>query len=154
MTGVERGRLGVAARATGVAQACLDESIKYANERVVGGRPIAEHQIVQSKITDMVVGVASARALVRDAATALDAGRTARWEVGLAKMHASDVAMRSATDAVQIHGAYGASPEYPVSRYFRDAKILQIVEGSNDLHRALIGEMALGLRSNAERRPA
>jgi alkylation response protein AidB-like acyl-CoA dehydrogenase len=154
MTGVERGRLGVAARATGVAQSCLDESVKYATERIVGGRAIAEHQIVQSKITDMVVGVTSARALVRDAAAALDAGRTARWEVGLAKMHASDVAMRSATDAVQIHGAYGASPEYPVSRYFRDAKILQIVEGSNDLHRALIGEMALGLRGNAEKRPA
>jgi alkylation response protein AidB-like acyl-CoA dehydrogenase len=153
MTGVERGRLGVAARAVGVAQSCLDETVKYARERIVGGKAIAEHQIVQSKITDMVVGVAAARALVEKAADALDAGRVARREVGIAKMYASDLAMRSATDAVQVHGAYGTSPEYPVSRYFRDAKVLQIVEGSNDLHRALIAEMALGLRSDAEARP-
>jgi alkylation response protein AidB-like acyl-CoA dehydrogenase len=152
MTGVERGRLGVAARAVGVAQSCLDETVRYARERVVGGRAIAELQIVQSKVTDMVVGVESARALVEKAADALDAGRVARREVGIAKMYASDVAMRSATDAVQVHGAYGTSPEYPVSRYFRDAKVLQIVEGSNDLHRSLIGEMTLGLRSDAEAR--
>jgi alkylation response protein AidB-like acyl-CoA dehydrogenase len=152
MTGVERGRLGVAARAVGVAQSCLDETVRYARERVVGGRAIAELQIVQSKVTDMVVGVESARALVEKAADALDAGRVARREVGIAKMYASDIAMRSATDAVQVHGAYGTSPEYPVSRYFRDAKVLQIVEGSNDLHRSLIGEMTLGLRSDAEAR--
>ncbi|RYE43534.1 MAG: acyl-CoA dehydrogenase [Hyphomicrobiales bacterium] len=153
MTGVERGRLGVAARAVGVAQSCLDETVQYARQRVVGGRPIAELQIVQSKVTDMVVGVESARALVEKAADALDAGRVGRREVGIAKMYASDIAMRSATDAVQVHGAYGSSPDYPVSRYFRDAKVLQIVEGSNDLHRGLIGEMTLGLRSNAEARP-
>jgi alkylation response protein AidB-like acyl-CoA dehydrogenase len=152
MTGVERGRLGVAARSVGVAQACLEESVAYATGRIVGGGPIARHQIVQSKITDMVVGVESARALVRVAAEALDRGRRARREVGLAKMYASDVAMRSATDAVQIHGAYGTSPEYPVSRHFRDAKVLQIVEGSNDLHRAMIGEIALGLRGDGEGR--
>jgi alkylation response protein AidB-like acyl-CoA dehydrogenase len=154
MTGVERGRLGVAARAVGVAQSCLDESVKYARQRVMGGKAIAGFQIVQSKITDMVVGVESARALVGAAADALDAGRVARREVGIAKMYASDVAMRSATDAIQIHGAYGTSPEFPVSRYFRDSKVLQIVEGSNDLHRAMIAEMALGLRSDAERRSA
>jgi alkylation response protein AidB-like acyl-CoA dehydrogenase len=153
MTGVERGRLGVAARATGVAQACLDESVRYAKSRIINGEPIARFQLVQSKITDMVVGVETARALVEKAAEALDAGRVGRREVGLAKMYASDVAMRSATDAVQIHGAYGTSPEYPVSRYFRDAKVLQIVEGSNDVHRAMIGEMALGLRGDAESRP-
>jgi alkylation response protein AidB-like acyl-CoA dehydrogenase len=154
MTGVERGRLGVAARAVGVAQSCLDESVKYASQRVIGGKAIAGFQLVQSKITDMVVGVESARALVGAAADALDAGKVARREVGIAKMYASDVAMRSATDAIQIHGAYGTSPEFPVSRHFRDSKVLQIVEGSNDLHRAMIAEMALGLRSDAERRPA
>jgi alkylation response protein AidB-like acyl-CoA dehydrogenase len=153
MTGVERGRLGVAARAVGVAQSCLDASVKYAKQRIVAGRAIAELQIVQSKITDMVVGAESARALVDIAADALDAGRVARREVGIAKMYASDVAMRSAADAVQIHGAYGTAPEFPASRYFRDAKVLQIVEGSNDLHRGMIAEMALGLRSDAENRP-
>lgn len=152
MAGVERGRLGVAARAVGVSQACLDETIKYAQSRIIGGHPISERQIVQSKVTDMVVGTAAARGLVMQAADALDSGRVARKEVGMAKMYASDIAMRSAADAVQVHGAYGTSPEYPVSRYFRDAKVLQIVEGSNDLHRALIGEMALGLRSDAETR--
>jgi alkylation response protein AidB-like acyl-CoA dehydrogenase len=154
MTGVERGRLGVAARAVGVAQACLDETVRYAQSRIIHGKSIGDFQIVQSKITDMVVGIESARALVEKAADALDAGRVARREVGIAKMYASDVAMRCATDAVQVHGAYGTSPDYAVSRYFRDAKVLQIVEGSNDLHRALIGEMTLGLRSDAESRPA
>jgi alkylation response protein AidB-like acyl-CoA dehydrogenase len=145
--------LGVAARSTGVAQACLDESVKYAKSRIINDAPIAQFQMVQSKITDMVVGVETSRALVEKAADALDAGRVGRREVGLAKMYASDVAMRSATDAMQIHGANGVAPEYPVSRYFRDAKILQIVEGSNDIHRAMIGEMALGLRGDAESRP-
>ncbi len=154
MAGVERGRLGVAARAVGLSQACLDETVFYAKSRVVGGEAIATKQIVQSKVTDMVVGTAAARGLVWQAADALDAGRVGRREVGIAKMYASDVAMRSATDAVQVHGAYGTSPEYAVSRYFRDAKVLQIVEGSNDLHRAILGEMALGLRSDAEKRPS
>ena len=152
MTGVEAGRLGVAARAVGVAQSCLDETIKYATTRVVAGKSIGEHQIVQSKIADMIVGVEAARSLVEKAADALDSGRVARREVGLAKMYASDVAMRTATDAVQIHGAYGTSADFPVSRYFRDAKVLQIVEGSNDLHRSILAEMALGIRSNAEGR--
>jgi alkylation response protein AidB-like acyl-CoA dehydrogenase len=153
MTGVERGRFGVAARSVGVIQACLDATVLYARERVVYGKPIAHLQLVQSKVTDMVVGVETARALVEKAATALDAGRIARFEVGMAKMYASDVAMRSAIDAVQVHGAYGVSPEQGVERHFRDAKVLQIVEGSNDLHRAMIGEMALGLRSDGEDRP-
>lgn len=153
MTGVERGRLGVAARAVGVAQACLDATVAYAKERVVFGKPIAHLQIVQSKVTDMVVGVETARALVDRAADALDDGRVGRREVGMAKMYASDVAMRSATDAIQVHGAYGVSPEYKVERHFRDAKVLQIVEGSNDLHRSIIAEMALGLRSTGENRP-
>ena len=152
MTGVERGRLGVAARSVGVAQSCLDESVRYAKQRIIAGQAIANLQIVQSKITDMIVGVEAARALVNLAADALDAGKVARREVGMAKMYASDVAMRSATDAIQIHGAYGTSPDFPVSRHFRDAKVLQIVEGSNDLHRGMLAEMALGLRSEAENR--
>jgi alkylation response protein AidB-like acyl-CoA dehydrogenase len=149
MTAVERGRLGVAARSVGVAQACLDESRKYAVDRSAFGHPIADFQIVQSKVTDMEVGVETARLLVRRAAEALDRGERARKLTSMAKMYASDVAFRSAADAFQIHGAYGVSPEYPIGRYLRDAKVLQIVEGSNDLHRAMIGEMSLGLRKEA-----
>lgn len=148
MTAVERGRLGVAARAVGLAQSCLDDAVAYAREREAFGRPIGSLQIVQSKITDMVVGVHTARLLVNDAAEALQRGERARRLTSMAKMYASDIGFRSASDALQIHGAYGVSPEYRIGRMFRDSKVLQIVEGSNDLHRALIGEMALGLRTD------
>jgi alkylation response protein AidB-like acyl-CoA dehydrogenase len=146
MTAVERGRLGVAARSVGVAQSCLDDSVAFANERIAFGSPIANKQIVQSKITDMAVGVRTARLLVKECAEALATGARSRELTSMAKMYASDVAFRSASDAVQIHGAAGISPEARVGRFLRDAKVLQIVEGSNDLHRALIGEIALGLR--------
>lgn len=150
MTAVERGRLGVAARAVGVAQACLDQASAYAMEREVFDRAVGEFQIVQSKITDMVVGVRSARLLVRECAEALQSGKRARQLTSMAKMYASDVAMTSATNAFQIHGASGVSPEYPIGRLLRDAKVLQIVEGSNDLHRALIAEFELGIRASGE----
>lgn len=152
MTAVERGRLGVAARAVGLAQACLDDSVTYAQDRSAFGKSISEFQIVQSKVTDMAVGVATARALVKQAAEELDAGKRGRLVTSMAKMYASDIGFRSAADAVQIHGAYGVSPEYRVGRLLRDAKVLQIVEGSNDLHRALIGEIVLGIRSDGESR--
>jgi alkylation response protein AidB-like acyl-CoA dehydrogenase len=149
MTAVERGRLGVAARGVGVAQACLDDALYYAREREAFGKPIASMQIVQSKITDMAVGTHTARLLVRDAAEALQRGERARRLTSMAKMYATDVAFKSASDSLQIHGAYGVSPEYRIGRLFRDSKVLQIVEGSNDLHRALIAEMSLGLRTDA-----
>jgi alkylation response protein AidB-like acyl-CoA dehydrogenase len=149
MTAVERGRLGVATRAVGVAQSCLDESRAYAVGREAFGHPIADFQIVQSKITDMTVGVTTARLLVESAAQALQRGERARQLTSMAKMYAADIAFRSAGDAVQIHGAYGVSPEYKVGRLLRDAKVLQIVEGSNDLHRALIAEIELGYRDKA-----
>ncbi|MDO8212590.1 acyl-CoA dehydrogenase family protein [Conexibacter sp. CPCC 206217] len=146
MTAVERGRLGVAARGVGVTAACLEDTIAYANEREAFSHPISEFQIVQSKITDMEVGATTSRLLVEHCARALQAGQRARKLTSMAKMHATDVAMRSATDALQVHGAAGVSPDHRVGRLFRDAKVLQIVEGSNDLHRALIGEIAVGLR--------
>jgi alkylation response protein AidB-like acyl-CoA dehydrogenase len=148
MTAVERGRLGVAARSVGVAQSCLDDSLAYAKERVVFGHAISDFQIVQSKLTDMAVGVQTARLLVRDCAEAMQRGERARMKTSMAKMYASDVAFRSAGDAIQIHGAYGIAPDARVGRFLRDAKVLQIVEGSNDLHRALIAEMALGSRAS------
>jgi alkylation response protein AidB-like acyl-CoA dehydrogenase len=150
MTAVETGRLSVAARAVGLAQACLDASIAYARGRIVFGGPIARFQLVQSMIADMVVGVESARSFVYRLAAAKDAGvERPRRDASMAKMHATDVAMMASTHAVQIHGAYGASEEFPVGRHFRDAKVFQIIEGTNQLHRTMIGEYALGFRSDA-----
>jgi alkylation response protein AidB-like acyl-CoA dehydrogenase len=136
----------VAARSVGVAQACLDDSVAFANEREAFGATIGSLQIVQSKICDMAVGVRTARLLVEDCARTLQEGGRGRLLTSMAKMYASDIAFRSAADAIQIHGAAGVSPENRVGRFMRDAKVLQIVEGSNDLHRALIGEMCLGIR--------
>ncbi|MBI2526418.1 MAG: acyl-CoA dehydrogenase family protein [Candidatus Rokubacteria bacterium] len=147
LTAVENGRLSVAARAVGLAQACLDESVAYAQQRVTFGRPIMEYQLVQAKITDMVVGIEAGRFLTYRLAWLRDRGvRRARREAAIAKLYTTEVALRAASDAVQIHGAYGVSDEHAVGRHFRDAKVLQIVEGVNDLQRALIAEYALGLR--------
>ncbi|MBI4013449.1 MAG: acyl-CoA dehydrogenase family protein [Candidatus Rokubacteria bacterium] len=146
---VENGRLSVACRAVGLAQACLDESVRYARQRVVGGRKIAEYQLVQAKIAEMVLGVESARYLAYRLAWLKSRGvKRARREASVAKLHATEIAFRAAADAVQIHGAYGASEEYNVGRYLRDAKFLQIVEGVNDIHRVLVAEYALGLRED------
>lgn len=144
MCAVERGRLSVAARAVGIAQACLDDSVAYASERVVFGQPIGSHQLIQKKLADMAVEIQAARLLVRDCAEAMDAGGRARIEASMAKMYASDVAQRAATDAVQIHGAYGVSDELRVGRFYRDAKVFQIVEGTNEIHRSLIARSLLG----------
>jgi glutaryl-CoA dehydrogenase (non-decarboxylating) len=146
---VENGRLSVACRAVGLAQACLDESVRYASQRVVSGKKIAEYQLVQAKIAEMVLGVESARYLAYRLAWLKSQGvRRARREASIAKLHASEIAFRAASDAVQIHGAYGASEEYNVGRYLRDAKFLQVVEGVNDIHRVLVAEYALGMRAD------
>jgi len=144
---VENGRLSVAARAVGLTQACLDASVKYAQERIVFGQPIGRYQLIQAKITDMVVGLEAARLLTYRLAWLKDQGvKRARRDAAIAKLFSTDVAMRSAIDACQIYGAYSCSPEYPVGRYFRDAKFLQIVEGTSELQRILIAEYALGYR--------
>ena len=147
MTAVERGRLAVASRAVGAAQQCLEASTRYARERVIRSRPIADHQMVQKKIADMATEIRAARLLVRDCADALDRGERARQLTSMAKMYASDVMQRAATEAVQIHGAYGVSDEYPVARLYRDAKVFQIVEGANDIHRSLIARELLSPRA-------
>lgn len=148
MAAVESGRLSVAARAVGLSQACLDASVSYARQRKVLDTEIGRYQLVQSMITDMVVGIEGARHFVTELAEARDAGvDRPRRSSSLSKMHATDVAMTAATHAVQIHGAYGVSEDYPVGRYFRDAKVFQIIEGNNQMHRAMVAEYALGYRS-------
>lgn len=147
MAAVESGRLSVAARAVGLAQACLDASVNYARERRIFDMEIGRYQLVQSMITDMVVGIEGARHFVQQLASAKDSGvDRPRRDASLSKMHATDVAMMAATHAVQIHGAYGVSEEYPVGRYFRDAKVFQIIEGNNQMHRSMVAEYALGYR--------
>jgi alkylation response protein AidB-like acyl-CoA dehydrogenase len=147
MAAVETGRLSVAARALGLAQACLDASTAYARQRIVFEREIGRFQLVQQLIAEMVVGVEGARHFVRSLADDKDRGvQRPRRNASLAKLHASDVAMRAATAAVQIHGAYGISDEYAVGRYFRDAKVFEIVEGTNQVHTSMVAEYALGYR--------
>ena len=143
MTAVEKGRLSVAARAVGGAQLCLDACIAYADERVVGGSPIGSYQQIQKKISDMATEIQAARLLVGHCARTLDSGARGRVETSMAKMYASDVFQRAATEAVQIHGAYGVSDEFPVARAYRDAKVFQIVEGTNEIHRVVIARELL-----------
>ena len=143
------GRLGNAARAVGVAQACLDEAVKFARDRIIFGQPIAKFQMIQSKIADMVVGVETARLLTLKCA--FDCQRRggiirANKLASMAKLYASDTLMRTATESMQIHGANGCSDEYPINRYFRDAKFFQIAEGVNELHRAQISDYTMGYR--------
>jgi alkylation response protein AidB-like acyl-CoA dehydrogenase len=116
---------------------------------VVFGRPIGEYQMIQKKLADMAVEIEAARLLARRCAQALDEGRRGRVEASMAKLYASDVAQRAATEAVQIQGAYGASGENRVSRCYRDAKVFQIVEGTNEIQRRLIAENLLGSRNDS-----
>lgn len=145
MNAVENGRLGVAARAVGLSQACCDAAIAYARERRVFRQPIGKFQMVQEMISDMLCGTEGARLLTYRLAYLKDQGLRAREAASMAKLVASDVALDAAVKAFQIHGAYGVSDEYPVQRYLRDAKVFQIVEGNNELHKALIAEAALDL---------
>ncbi len=146
MNAVENGRLGVAARATGLAQACVNSMVEYSKERVVFRQPIASFQMVQKMIADSITATDASRLLVLRLADLKDRDLRARGEASMAKQFASDTAMNAALAAFQIHGAYGVSDEYPVGRYLRDAKVFQIVEGNNELHRALIAEAATGIR--------
>jgi alkylation response protein AidB-like acyl-CoA dehydrogenase len=146
LNAVENGRLGVAARSVGLAQACVDAAVEYAAQRIVFKQPIGRFQMVQEMLSDMICGVESARLLTYRLAHLKDLGRASRADASMAKMFASDVAMDAATKAFQIHGAYGVSDEYPLQRYLRDAKVFQIVEGNNQLHKALVAEQALGFR--------
>lgn len=146
MSSVESGRLTVAARCVGMIRACLSLASEYAKTRETFGEPIGRRQLVQSKITDMRVSYETARLLVMQAAWKKDNGERARADTSMAKMYASDRLMRAAEDAMQIHGAYSCSDEYEIGRFWRDAKFMQTIEGSNEIHRGLIAEYELGYR--------
>lgn len=146
MCAVENGRMGVAARCCGMLRACLEESLAYIPTRETFGVPIGQRQLIQSKITDMVVWHETATLLLLKLASLKEKGERARVEASMAKMYASDMLMRAAEHAMQIHGAYACSDDYPVGRYWRDAKFMQVIEGTSEIHRWLIAEYALGYR--------
>jgi alkylation response protein AidB-like acyl-CoA dehydrogenase len=138
MRALDGGRLGIAACSTGLAQAALDHAVAYAREREQFGRPIGQFQGVAFMLADMATGVEAARALWLEAAERRDAGSPYGRIAAMAKLFASDTAMRVATDAVQVFGGYGYTTDYPVERLMREAKVLQIVEGTNQVQRVVI----------------
>jgi alkylation response protein AidB-like acyl-CoA dehydrogenase len=138
LNGLELGRINVAARGAGLARACLEESLRYAQLRRTFGKPICEHQAIQVKLADMATRVEAARLLVESAARAYDAGGRCDLEAGMAKLYASEAALENSLEAMRIHGAYGYSKEFNIERYYRDAPLLAIGEGTNELQRIII----------------
>jgi short-chain 2-methylacyl-CoA dehydrogenase len=138
------GRVAIGALSVGLARGCLEESLKYAGERQAFGKPIGSFEALQFKIADMKVAVETARLAVLNAAWLRDRERPFATEASLAKLYASEVATTCAREAVQVHGAYGYVEEFPVARFYRDAKALEIGEGTNEIQRLLIAR-ALGL---------
>ena len=141
---LETGRISIAAMAVGVAQACLDESLRYAQGRQQFGQPIFNFQAVQFKLADMAVAIELARNQYLKAAWLKDQGRNHTFEASTAKLYASEMVEKVASDAVQIHGGYGYMEEYPVSRYYKSVKLLQIVEGTSEVQRMLIARKLAG----------
>jgi alkylation response protein AidB-like acyl-CoA dehydrogenase len=138
MSGLEIGRIQVASRALGVARAALDDSLRYAQERETFGKPIWRHQSIGNYLADMATKYTAARQLVLHAARRYDAGERCDLEAGMAKLFASETAMEIALDAVRIHGGYGYSTEFDVERYFRDAPLMIVGEGTNEIQRNVI----------------
>jgi glutaryl-CoA dehydrogenase (non-decarboxylating) len=143
-------RLGCAAGALGVAGGALELAVNYANERKQFGKPIAQHQMIQAQIADMVVEHQAAQMLVYRAAWLKDQGKPSQYETSVAKLAASEAAVHAANECMKIFGSYGYSTEYPAERFYRDAKSLQIVEGTSNIQRIIISGMASGATPNRE----
>ncbi len=138
MAGLELGRINVAARGVGVAQASLDAAVAYAQQRQTFGKPISEHQAIQIKLADMATRTEAARLLTYRAAAAYDSGARADMEAGMAKLFATEAAVENAMESMRVHGGYGYSKEFDVERFYRDAPLLAIGEGTNELQRIII----------------
>ncbi|MEW1772634.1 acyl-CoA dehydrogenase family protein [Streptomyces sp. NPDC086777] len=147
LSALDSGRLGIAACAVGLAQAALDEAVGYATGRRQFGHPIADFQGLRFMIADMATQIEAGRALYLAAARLRDAGRPFAKQAAMAKLHCTDTAMKVATDAVQILGGYGYTADFPVERYMREAKVLQIVEGTNQIQRMVIARHVAGPES-------
>ncbi len=148
LAGLELGRINVAARGVGIARVCLEKSLEYAQVRRTFGKPIAEHQAIRIKLADMATRVEAARLLTAAAAEAYDRGARCDMEAGMAKLFATEAAVENSLEAMRIHGAYGYSKEFDIERYYRDAPLLAIGEGTNELQRLIIARQLL------ERHPA
>ena len=148
MRSLEHGRLGIAAQAIGIAQAALDAAVAYAQERKQFHRPIAEFQGIQFKLADMATRVTAARALLHTVAAAKDRGERVGPESSMCKLTASETAMWVTTQAIQVFGGYGYVKEYPVEKYFRDAKVTEIYEGTSEIQRIVIGRALTGGRKD------
>ena len=138
---LETGRISIAAIAVGMAQACLDQALRYAKKRIAFGQPIFNFEAIQFKLADMAVAIELARNQYLKAAWLKDQGRNHTFEATVAKVFASEMAEKVASDALHIHGGYGYMNEYPVSRYYRGAKLLQIVEGTSEVQRMVLGRI-------------
>ena len=138
LSGLELGRINVAARGAGIARASFEDALRYAQIRKTFGKPIAEHQAIQLKLADMATRVEASRLLVESAARAYDEGRRCDMEAGMAKLFATESALENSLEAMRIHGAYGYSKELDIERYYRDAPLLAIGEGTNELQRIII----------------
>ena len=138
LSNLEGGRIGIAAQSIGMARAAHEAALAYAREREAFGKPIIEHQAVAFRLADMATQIAAARGLVFDAAVRRDAGEPCIKEASMAKLFASEMAERAASDAIQIHGGYGYLADFPVERIYRDVRVCQIYEGTSDVQRLLI----------------
>ena len=143
MAALDTGRLGIAACAVGLAKAALDRGVDYARERTAFGSPIGDFQGVSFLLADAATGIAAARALYQDAARTKDRGEPFGTVAAMAKLFATDTAMTTTTDMVQVLGGAGYVEDFPVERYMREAKVLQIVEGTNQIQRLVIGRSLL-----------
>ena len=141
--GLELGRINVAARGVGVAQAALDEAVRYSQQRKTFGKPICEHQAIQLKLGEMATKVRAARLLVEDAARIYDRGERCDMEAGMAKLFATEAAIDCSLESMRIHGGYGYSKEFTVERLYRDAPLLVIGEGTNEMQRIIIARQLI-----------
>lgn len=144
LAALDAGRIGIAAQAVGIAQAALDESVRYAKQRSQFGVPLSNHQMIQSMIADMATQVDAARLMVYRAAALRDLSRPFSQAAAMAKLFASEVSTTVTDLAVQIHGGYGYSKSYPVERYYRDARVTRIYEGTSEIHRIVIARGVMG----------
>jgi hypothetical protein len=144
LTVLDGGRIGMAALTVGIARGALEEGLKYAKERQAFGQPIANYQAIQWKLADMATEIDAARLLVLQAADLRDRGQPFTKEAAYGKLFSSEIAMKAASEAVQIHGGYGYIKEFPVERYFRDAKFCAIGEGTSEIQRLVITRQLLG----------
>ena len=143
MSGLEGGRINVAARAVGVATAAFDAAIKYAQQRESFGKPIAQHQAIQLKLAEMATNIEAARLLTYEAARKKDSGERVDLEAGMAKLFASEMCGEVTMEAMRIHGGYGYIKDYPLERYYRDAPLMIIGEGTNEIQKLIIARRLL-----------